>query len=94
MFWMMNKIIRSYSMIFLEINLSNCEILFHEPPPPRVIPCTSLSVLDWWKSMKQLLPSKITDGDESVRYSSSEVGRLRGRITTPRLHAEPAGRPC
>ena len=53
-----------------------------------------VSVLDWWKSMKQLLPSKMAEGDDSVRYSSSEVGRLRGRGVTPRLHAEPAGRSC
>ncbi|XP_071398755.1 discoidin, CUB and LCCL domain-containing protein 2 isoform X2 [Centroberyx affinis] len=45
---------------------------------------------DWWKSMKQLLPSKMVETEDSVRYSSSEVGRLRGRGTTPRLHAEPA----
>ncbi|KAM3861671.1 discoidin, CUB and LCCL domain-containing protein 2 isoform 2-T2 [Diretmus argenteus] len=45
---------------------------------------------DWWKSMKQLLPSKIAETEDSVRYSSSEVGRLRGRVTAPRLHAEPA----
>lgn len=45
---------------------------------------------DWWKSMKQLLPSKMAEGEESVRYSSSEVGRLRGRGDTPRLVAEPA----
>ncbi|KAL0963463.1 hypothetical protein UPYG_G00306680 [Umbra pygmaea] len=43
---------------------------------------------DWWKSMKQFLPSKMADGEESVRYSSSEVGRLRGNA--PRLQAEPA----
>nr|XP_020465153.1 discoidin, CUB and LCCL domain-containing protein 2 [Monopterus albus] len=41
---------------------------------------------DWWKSMKQLLPSKMVETEESVRYSSSEVGR--GAV--PRLHAEPA----
>ncbi|XP_047457896.1 discoidin, CUB and LCCL domain-containing protein 2 isoform X2 [Mugil cephalus] len=45
---------------------------------------------DWWKSMKQLLPSKMVDSEESVRYSSSEVGRLTGRGAVPRLHAEPA----
>ncbi|KAM4609000.1 discoidin, CUB and LCCL domain-containing protein 2 isoform 2-T2 [Polymixia lowei] len=49
---------------------------------------------DWWKSMKQLLPSKMAEGEDLVRYSSSEVGRLRGRGTVPRLHAEPAGRTC
>ncbi|XP_061826981.2 discoidin, CUB and LCCL domain-containing protein 2 [Nerophis lumbriciformis] len=43
---------------------------------------------DWWKSMKQLLPSKMVDADESVRYSSSEVGRITARGTA--LHAEPA----
>uniref|UniRef100_A0A8C7LTU9 Discoidin, CUB and LCCL domain containing 2 n=1 Tax=Oncorhynchus mykiss TaxID=8022 RepID=A0A8C7LTU9_ONCMY len=45
---------------------------------------------DWWKSMKQFLPSKMAEGEESVRYSSSEVGRLRVRGNTPRLRAEPA----
>ncbi|CAB1347315.1 unnamed protein product [Coregonus sp. 'balchen'] len=45
---------------------------------------------DWWKSMKQFLPSKMAEGEESVRYSSSEVGRLRGRGNAPRLQAEPA----
>uniref|UniRef100_A0A8C7MVQ5 Discoidin, CUB and LCCL domain containing 2 n=1 Tax=Oncorhynchus kisutch TaxID=8019 RepID=A0A8C7MVQ5_ONCKI len=45
---------------------------------------------DWWKSMKQFLPSKIAEGEESVRYSSSEVGRLRVRGNTARLRAEPA----
>lgn len=47
---------------------------------------------DWWKSMKQLLPSKIVETEESVRYSSSEVGRLTDRGAVPRLHAEPAGK--
>ncbi|KAM6934148.1 discoidin, CUB and LCCL domain-containing protein 2 [Xenentodon cancila] len=40
---------------------------------------------DWWKSMKQLLPSKMMEMEEPVRYSSSEVGRGVG----PGLHAEP-----
>ncbi|KAF7657254.1 hypothetical protein LDENG_00029470 [Lucifuga dentata] len=43
---------------------------------------------DWWKSMKQLLPSKMVESEDSVRYSSSEV---TGRgVAVPRLHAEPA----
>ncbi|KAG7270260.1 hypothetical protein CRUP_031962 [Coryphaenoides rupestris] len=51
------------------------------PPPPSS---------DWWKSMKQLLPSKMAERDDSsVRYSS-DVGRLSRRVITPRLHAEPA----
>ncbi|KAM7407147.1 hypothetical protein PAMA_003061 [Pampus argenteus] len=45
---------------------------------------------DWWKSMKQLLPSKMVETEDTVRYSSSEVGRLTGRGAVPRLHAEPA----
>lgn len=49
---------------------------------------------DWWKSMKQLLPSKMVETEDSVRYSSSEVGRLTGRGAVPRLHAEPAGICC
>lgn len=46
---------------------------------------------DWWKSMKQLLPSKMVETEDSVRYSSSEVCRLAARGAVPRLHAEPAG---
>lgn len=42
--------------------------------------------------MKQLLPSKMVEAEDSVRYSSSEVGRLAGRGSVPRIHAEPAGR--
>ncbi|XP_072252776.1 discoidin, CUB and LCCL domain-containing protein 2 [Leuresthes tenuis] len=45
---------------------------------------------DWWKSMKQLLPSKMVETEDSVRYSRSEVGRLTGRGAVPSLHAEPA----
>ncbi|XP_077392226.1 discoidin, CUB and LCCL domain-containing protein 2 isoform X1 [Festucalex cinctus] len=45
---------------------------------------------DWWKSMKQLLPSKMMEVEDSVRYSSSEVGRLTARGAVTRLHAEPA----
>lgn len=41
--------------------------------------------------MKQLLPSKMVEAEDSVRYSSSEVGRLAGRGAVPRIHAEPAG---
>lgn len=50
-----------------------------------------VSAADWWKNMKQLLPSKMMEAEDSVRYSSSEVGRLTGRGAVPRLHAEPAG---
>lgn len=52
----------------------------------------TVSTADWWKSMKQLLPSKMVETEDSVRYSSSEVGRLTGRGAVPRLHAEPAGK--
>lgn len=52
----------------------------------------SIHAADWWKSMKQLLPSKMVETEDSVRYSSSEVGRLAGRSAVPRIHAEPAGR--
>ncbi|XP_056145520.1 discoidin, CUB and LCCL domain-containing protein 2 [Lampris incognitus] len=46
---------------------------------------------DWWKSMKQLLPTKMAEGEDLVRYSrSSDVGRLRGGSTVPSLHPEPA----
>ncbi|XP_005935142.1 discoidin, CUB and LCCL domain-containing protein 2 isoform X3 [Haplochromis burtoni] len=48
------------------------------------------STADWWKSMKQLLPSKMVETEDSVRYSSSEVSRLTGRGVVPGLHAEPA----
>ncbi|KAM9343228.1 discoidin, CUB and LCCL domain-containing protein 2 isoform 2-T2 [Pholidichthys leucotaenia] len=47
---------------------------------------------DWWKSMKQLLPSKMVESEDSIRYSSSEVDRLTGRGVVPGLHAEPAAR--
>ncbi|KAM8856445.1 discoidin, CUB and LCCL domain-containing protein 2 [Spinachia spinachia] len=45
---------------------------------------------DWWKSMKQLLPSRMVETEDAVRYSRSEVGRLTGGGSGPRLHAEPA----
>uniref|UniRef100_H3CB22 Discoidin, CUB and LCCL domain containing 2 n=1 Tax=Tetraodon nigroviridis TaxID=99883 RepID=H3CB22_TETNG len=45
---------------------------------------------DWWKSMKQLLPSKMVEAEDTVRYSTSGVGRLAGRGAVPRIHAEPA----
>lgn len=38
----------------------------------------------WWKSMKQLLPSKL-DGDDCVRYSST------ARVDRQRPRVEPAG---
>lgn len=44
--------------------------------------------------MKQLLPSKMVETEDPIRYSSSEVGRLTGRGAVPRLHAEPAGKYC
>uniref|UniRef100_A0A3B3VE01 Discoidin, CUB and LCCL domain containing 2 n=1 Tax=Poecilia latipinna TaxID=48699 RepID=A0A3B3VE01_9TELE len=44
----------------------------------------------WWKSMKQLLPSKMMETEDSVRYSTPEVSRLAGRSAVPSLHAEPA----
>ncbi|CAG5865793.1 unnamed protein product [Menidia menidia] len=45
---------------------------------------------DWWKSMKQLLPSKMVEAEDPVRYSRSEVGRLAGRGAVPSLHTQPA----
>ncbi|XP_069034949.1 discoidin, CUB and LCCL domain-containing protein 2 [Lepisosteus oculatus] len=45
----------------------------------------------WWKGMKQFLPTKGSEVEESpVRYSSSEVSRLRAREGAPVLQAEPA----
>ncbi|XP_038155598.1 discoidin, CUB and LCCL domain-containing protein 2 isoform X1 [Cyprinodon tularosa] len=44
----------------------------------------------WWKGMKQLLPSKMVETEDSVRYSTPEVSRLPGRGAVPGLHAEPA----
>nr|XP_055071373.1 discoidin, CUB and LCCL domain-containing protein 2 isoform X1 [Misgurnus anguillicaudatus] len=42
----------------------------------------------WWKSMKQLLPSKL-DGDDCVRYSSTaRVGHQRPRVE-PAEYAQP-----
>lgn len=57
---------------------------------PLTLPL-AVCAADWWKSMKQLLPSKMVEAEDSVRYSSSEVGRLAGRGAVPRIHAEPAG---
>ncbi|XP_028992668.1 discoidin, CUB and LCCL domain-containing protein 2 [Betta splendens] len=45
---------------------------------------------DWWKSMKQLLPSKMVETEDPIRYSSSGVGRLTGRGAVPGLHADTA----
>lgn len=61
-------------------------------PVPLTRSSLALCAADWWKSMKQLLPSKMVEAEDSVRYSSSsEVGRLAGRGAVPRIHAETAG---
>lgn len=60
-------------------NRKNPEVTYDLPHWDRTV---------WWKGMKQLLPSKMSEGEESVRYSSSsEVGRLRAN---QRIHTEPA----
>uniref|UniRef100_A0A1A8HVF0 Discoidin, CUB and LCCL domain containing 2 n=1 Tax=Nothobranchius kuhntae TaxID=321403 RepID=A0A1A8HVF0_NOTKU len=45
---------------------------------------------DWWKNMKQLLPSKAVETEDPIRYSTTEVRQLTGRSAVPELHAEPA----
>ncbi|XP_066542114.1 discoidin, CUB and LCCL domain-containing protein 2 isoform X2 [Hoplias malabaricus] len=42
----------------------------------------------WWKSMKQLLPSKL-DGEECVRYSSSALGEHQRPRVEPAEYAQP-----
>ncbi|XP_062391336.1 LOW QUALITY PROTEIN: discoidin, CUB and LCCL domain-containing protein 2 [Sardina pilchardus] len=60
-------------------NRKNPEVTYDLPHWDRTV---------WWKSMKQLLPSKLAEGDECVRYSSSsEVSRLRANQG---IHTEPA----
>ncbi|XP_063304941.1 discoidin, CUB and LCCL domain-containing protein 2 isoform X1 [Pelobates fuscus] len=45
----------------------------------------------WWKGMKQFLPAKSAEHEETpVRYSSSEVGRLRPREVATMLQADSA----
>ncbi|NXA47226.1 DCBD2 protein, partial [Nothocercus julius] len=45
----------------------------------------------WWKGMKQFLPTKSADHDETpVRYSSSEISRLRPREVPAMLQTESA----
>ncbi|RVE58282.1 hypothetical protein OJAV_G00207660 [Oryzias javanicus] len=44
---------------------------------------------DWWKSMKQLLPSKMLETEENSRYTD-DGDLLTGRVAVPRVHAEPA----
>lgn len=50
--------------------------------PPQIWFC--FCVVVWWKSMKQLLPSKL-DGEECVRYSAT------ARTEHQRPRVEPAG---
>ncbi|KAG7253169.1 hypothetical protein CRUP_012361 [Coryphaenoides rupestris] len=51
---------------------------------------TAVCAWCWKSSMKQLLPSKMAERDDSSVSYSSDVGRLRGRVIAPRLHTEPA----
>ncbi|MGH0139471.1 UNVERIFIED_CONTAM: hypothetical protein FKN15_043549 [Acipenser sinensis] len=45
----------------------------------------------WWKGLKQFLPAKGPEVEESpVRYSSTEVSRLRARDVGPLLQTAPA----
>ncbi|POI27720.1 hypothetical protein CIB84_008529, partial [Bambusicola thoracicus] len=45
----------------------------------------------WWKGMKQFLPTKSAEHEETpVRYSSSEIGRLRPREVPTMLQSESA----
>lgn len=46
----------------------------------------------WWKGMKQFLPAKSVEHEETpVRYSSSEVNHLSPREVTTVLQADSAG---
>ncbi|XP_053312909.1 discoidin, CUB and LCCL domain-containing protein 2 [Spea bombifrons] len=44
----------------------------------------------WWKGMKQFLPKSVEHEETPVRYSSSEVSRLRPREVATMLQAESA----
>ncbi|XP_042190615.1 discoidin, CUB and LCCL domain-containing protein 2 isoform X2 [Callorhinchus milii] len=45
----------------------------------------------WWKGMKQFLPAKTAEPEESdVRYTSSEMSRLRARDVGKLIQTEPA----
>lgn len=46
----------------------------------------------WWKGMKQFLPAKSVEHEETpVRYSSSEVNHLSPREVTTMLQTDSAG---
>lgn len=46
----------------------------------------------WWKGMKQFLPAKSVEHEETpVRYSSSEVNHLSAREVTTMLQTDSAG---
>lgn len=46
----------------------------------------------WWKGMKQFLPTKSAEHEETpVRYSSSEISHLRPREVPTMLQTESAG---
>ena len=46
----------------------------------------------WWKGMKQFLPTKSAEREETpVRYSSSEISHLRPREVPTMLQTESAG---
>lgn len=47
----------------------------------------------WWKGMKQFLPAKSVEHEETpVRYSSSEVNHLSPREVTTMLQTDSAGK--
>lgn len=47
----------------------------------------------WWKGMKQFLPAKSVEHEETpVRYSSSEVNHLTPREVTTVLQTDSAGK--
>uniref|UniRef100_A0A4W3K6W3 Discoidin, CUB and LCCL domain containing 2 n=1 Tax=Callorhinchus milii TaxID=7868 RepID=A0A4W3K6W3_CALMI len=50
-----------------------------------------VSLAGWWKGMKQFLPAKTAEPEESdVRYTSSEMSRLRARDVGKLIQTEPA----
>ncbi|XP_063069941.1 discoidin, CUB and LCCL domain-containing protein 2 [Engraulis encrasicolus] len=59
-------------------NRKNPEVTYELPHWDRTV---------WWKGMKQLLPSKMSEGEESVRYSSTHTHARR--ITEPAEYAQP-----
>uniref|UniRef100_A0A3Q2D173 Discoidin, CUB and LCCL domain containing 2 n=1 Tax=Cyprinodon variegatus TaxID=28743 RepID=A0A3Q2D173_CYPVA len=76
-----------HQRIALKLELLGCQVPEKSAEGTYDIPYWDRT---WWKGMKQLLPSKMVETEDSVRYSTPEVSRLPGRGAVPGLHAEPA----